>query len=64
MNSPSAPRPLTINEFCRLERIHPVTFRNLRRKGQVPATYLIGHSIRISPEAYARWRRDVGAEVV
>jgi len=53
--------PLTVSEFCTLERIHPVTFRNLRRKGQGPVTYRIGRAVRISQEAYAQWRKSVGA---
>jgi hypothetical protein len=48
---------LTIRGFCAAENISRAGYYNLRRKGLTPDEVRVGRTIRITPEAHARWRR-------
>jgi hypothetical protein len=47
----------TIAEFCALEQISRGGLYLLWGRGEGPAFYHIGKSVRISREAHAEWRR-------
>jgi excisionase family DNA binding protein len=48
----------TIDEFCKLERIHRSTLYKLWRQGQGPRYFLIGSHRRITEQARQDWHRD------
>ncbi len=49
---------LTIDEFCKSEKISRAHYFNLRDRGEAPREMRIGRCVRISPEARAAWRRE------
>ena len=53
---------LTIQDFCRLERISRRFFYDLEERGLAPPTYSLGVNRRITPQAHARWRAQREAE--
>lgn len=53
---------LTIQDFCRLERISRRLFYNLEEQGKAPLTYRVGVCRRIAPEAHRAWRAQRQAE--
>jgi hypothetical protein len=53
---------LTIQDFCRLERISRRFFYDLEQRGLAPATYKLGTNRRITPEAHQQWRAERQAE--
>ena len=48
---------LTINEFCKLERICRATYYNLHRAGLGPDEILVGSRRRITAEARRLWHQ-------
>ena len=57
MSDPS----LTIAEFCALEKISRGGLYKIWARGEGPAVYRIGKSVRISQQARAEWRRRLEA---
>jgi hypothetical protein len=53
---------LTISEFCRAEKVCHATFYNLKKAGKGPRLMKVGSHYRISPQAWADWRRAREAE--
>lgn len=49
---------LTVDDFCRSEKISRSTYYNMKARGEGPREMRIGKCVRISPEARATWRRE------
>lgn len=54
-----APKLLTVDEFCRENRICAATFYNLRAAGKGPVIVKIGSRTLIAPEAAEVWRQKM-----
>jgi predicted DNA-binding transcriptional regulator AlpA len=53
---------MTIDEFCRDNRISRSMFYKLRRESQAPQVVKLGRLSRITPEAALAWRKRVQKE--
>jgi hypothetical protein len=49
---------LTIDQFCTAEQVSRAQYYVMQREGWGPDLMWVGTSVRISPEARAKWRRE------